>query len=192
MNHLQTKIKPYSKAVVRLLKGTVDKGSTVWPDILNYRDEIQAYINQIGLELILREGDGYACLRQFEINDEGQTIGLVARRQIGFEASVLLVMLRQILEEFEANPIEFQTNEKIIFKSELRDELELFLPEKYNRVQFLKELDTHIKRIVDLGYLKEMKSNFGEEPRYKLHKIIKEKVTIDTLNEFKEKLENYE
>jgi len=38
--------------------------------------------------------------------------------------------------------------------------------------------------------LKEIKNNEGEA-RYKIHRIIKEKVTLDTLNEFKEKLKNY-
>ena len=34
-------IKPYSKAVVKLLKGVVEKNDIVWSDILTYQTEIQ-------------------------------------------------------------------------------------------------------------------------------------------------------
>lgn len=44
-------IKPYSKAVVKLLKGVVENNDTVWSDILTYQTEIQDYISLIGLEL---------------------------------------------------------------------------------------------------------------------------------------------
>jgi len=190
MNHLQDKVKPYAKGIVKLLRGTVENTDTVWQQVLNYRDEIQDYINQIGLELILKEDDGYAYLRQFEVDAEGNTIGLVSRRKIGFETSILLVILRQIIEDFEQNPTEFQATEKQITHLELRDEIELFLPEKYNKVKFIKDLDNYIKRVLDLGYLKELKSTDGEIT-YKVHRIVKEKITLDILNEFKEKLNNY-
>ena len=44
-------IKPYSKAIVFLLKKTVEKNSPVWEDIINYQIEIQEYLSVIGLEL---------------------------------------------------------------------------------------------------------------------------------------------
>ena len=43
MNSLQENIKPYSKAIVKLLKGTINKNDIVWNDILNYQNEIQEY-----------------------------------------------------------------------------------------------------------------------------------------------------
>ena len=51
-------------------------------------------------------------------------------------------------------------------------------------------MDTYIQRVVELGFLKEMKRN-GEEVRYKIHRIIKEKVTLEDLDTFKKKLEEY-
>lgn len=47
------KIQPYSKAVVRLLKGTVNKKDSIWGDVILYKKEIADYINIIGLELII-------------------------------------------------------------------------------------------------------------------------------------------
>jgi len=89
MNQLQENIKPYSKSIAKLLKGTVESKDTVWNDIILYKNDIQQYINQIGLELILKEDDGYAYIKQFEIDEEGNTIGLVSRRKVGFETSIL-------------------------------------------------------------------------------------------------------
>ena len=34
-------IKPYSKAVVRLLKGVVENSDTTWSELLTYQAEIQ-------------------------------------------------------------------------------------------------------------------------------------------------------
>lgn len=190
MNQLQENIKPYSKAIVKLLKKTVDNDDIVWEDILFYQTEIQEYISKIGLELIIKENDGYAFLKQFEIDNDKNTIGIASRRQVGFETSIVLVILRQIIEEFESDPTDFQVTDKFITESELKEQIGFFLPEKYNKVKFLKQLDNYVKNVVKLGYLKESNTNLNEK-KYKIHKIIKEKITLDILNEFKENLKQY-
>ena len=189
MSSLEKNIKPYSKAIVKLLKGAIERNSNVWDDVVNYQTEIQDYISQIGLELIVKKEEGFAFIKQFE-DSVGNTLGLVARRQIGFEISIVLVVLRQSLEEFDSNPTQFQVSEKFITDSEIKEEVELFLPEKFNRVKFLKELDGYIKKIVELGYLREVNRK-ENEIKYQIQRIIKEKVTLDILQEFKIKLQGY-
>jgi hypothetical protein len=189
MSSLEKNKKPYSKAIVKLLRSTIERNSNLWDDVINYQMEIQEYISQIGLELIVKKDEGFAFVKQFE-DSEGNTLGLITRRQIGFETSIVLVVLRQSLEEFDNNPTQFQVAEKFITDLEIKDEVELFLPEKFNRVKFIKELDSYIKRIVELGYLKEV-SKKGDEIKYQIHRIIKEKVTLDILQEFKTKLQVY-
>ena len=182
-------IQPYSKAIVRLLKGTVERNSSVWDDIINYQTEIQDYISIIGLELIIKKDDGFAFVKQVEL-DDGTTLNLVSRRQIGFETSIVLVVLRHILEEFDSNPIETQSFEKFITNAEIKDEVELFLPEKYNRIKFIKEIDKYIKNAEELGFLIE-KNKQNKEIKYQIHRLIKEKITLDDLQEFKIKLQEY-
>lgn len=190
MNTLQENIKPYSKAIVKLLKGTINKSDIIWNDILIYQNEIQEYISKIGLELIVKENDGFAFLKQFEIDSENNTIGIASRRQVGFETSIVLVILRQIIEEFESDPTDFTVTEKFITESELKEQISFFLPEKFNKVKFLNDLKKYIENVEKLGYLKEAGTTLNEK-KYRVHKIIKEKVTLDILNEFKEKLEQY-
>lgn len=189
MSNLEQHIKPYSKAIVKLLKQPIENHQSLWQDVLNYQVEIQNYLNLIGLELVVKKDEGFAYLRELE-DREGNTIGLVSKRKIGFEASIILVVLRQSLEEFDQNPTQFDVSEKFITYQEIKDEVELFLPETYNKVKLLKDLDLNIRRIVDLGYLKEIDKN-EFETKYQIHRIIKEKVSLDQLQEFKNKLEEY-
>jgi hypothetical protein len=189
MNHLEKNIKPYSKAIVKLLKSPVERNSSVWNDVVIYQLEIQEFISQIGLELIVKKEEGFAFVKQFE-DSEGNTLGLITRRQIGFETSIILVVLRQALEEFDNNPTQFQVAERFISDTEIKEELELFLQEGYNRLRFLKDLDKYIKNVVELGYLKEI-SKKDNETKYQIQRIIKEKITLDILQEFKIKLQDY-
>ena len=189
MSSLEKNITPYSKAIVKLLKGSIERNSNVWDEVVNYQSQIQDFISQIGLELIVKKEEGFAFIKQYE-DSEGNTLGLVTRRQIGFETSIVLVVLRQSLEEFDSNPTQFQVSEKFITDTEIKEEVELFLPEKFNRVKFLKELDGYIKKIVELGYLSEVNRK-ENETKYQIQRIIKEKVTLDILQEFKLKLHGY-
>ncbi len=189
MSSLEQHIKPYSKAIVKLLKQPIENTQSLWQDVLNYQVEIQEYLNLIGLELVVKKDEGFAYLKELE-DREGNTIGLVSKRKIGFEASIILVVLRQSLEDFDQNPTQFEVSEKFITSQEIKEEVELFLPETYNKVKLLKDLDLNIRRIVELGYLKEIDKN-DFETKYQIHRIIKEKVTLDQLQEFKNKLESY-
>lgn len=189
MNNLEKYKQEYSEAIVKLLKGATDRNSKVWDKIIIYQNEIQEYVAQIGLELIVKKDEGFAFLKQIEYSD-GNTLGLITRRQIGFETSIVLVVLRQSLEDFDSNPAQYQVAEKFITDSEIKEELELFLQEGYNRLRFLKDLDKYIKNVVDLGYLKEVNKK-DNETKYQIHRIIKEKITLDILQEFKIKLQEY-
>lgn len=99
MSSLEQNTTPYSKAIVRLLKSTVERTSTAWEDIILYQNEIQDYISQIGLELIVKKDEGFAFVKQLE-DSEGKTLGVVTRRQIGFETSIVLVVFKTKFRRF--------------------------------------------------------------------------------------------
>lgn len=190
MKKLEEVKQPYSEAIIKLLRGTVDKEmvGSLWEDILTYQTEIQEYIYTMGLELVVRKEEGFAFIRQLE-DEQGKTMGLVRRQSIGFEASVVLIVLRQLLEDFDNNPTDFQSFEKIVSHSELKEEVSLFLQESYNKVKISKDIDKCIEDIRKMGFLKEVNSK--EDTRYQIHRIIKQKITLDILEEFKQKLSGY-
>ena len=182
-------IAPYGRTVVRLLKGPVEVTDTnAWEDILNYQSEINKYLINIGIELIVKRDEGFAYIKQI-VDDEDKTTGLIPRQQLGFEISVILIILRQMLEEFDSNMDELYSTECFVSADELRERIEIFLPERFNRVKLISEIDTYINRIVSLGYLKLIKRD--NVNTYQIHRIIKEKVTLDKLQEFKDKLQEY-
>ncbi len=182
-------IAPYGRTVVRLLKGPVEATDTnAWEDILNYQSEINKYLMNIGIELIVKRDEGFAYIKQI-VDDEDRTTGLIPRQQLGFEISMILIILRQMLEEFDSNMDELYATERFVSADELRERIEIFLPERFNRVKLLSEIDAYINRIVSLGYLKLIKRD--NVNTYQIHRIIKEKVTLDKLQEFKDKLQEY-
>ncbi|MGN1218798.1 DUF4194 domain-containing protein [uncultured Bacteroides sp.] len=182
-------IAPYGRTVVRLLKGPVEMTDTkAWEDILNYQSEINKYLMNIGIELIVKRDEGFAYIKQI-VDDEDKTTGLIPRQQLGFEISVILIILRQMLEEFDSNMDELYSTECFVRADDLKERIEIFLPERFNRVKLLSEIDTYITRLVSLGYLKLIKRD--NVNTYQIHRIIKEKVTLDKLQEFKDKLQEY-
>ena len=183
-------IKPYSKAVIKLLKGIVENNDVVWNDLLTYQADIQNYISTMGVELIVKKDEGFAFIKQ-TILDDDKTINLVSRRQYGFEVSVMLVVLRHMLEEFDSNPTLSQATDRYVTAEDIKEETEMFLPVSYNKVKFEKELDNNIDKIVDFGFLVAPKNKEGEK-RYRIHRIIKEKVTLDDLLDFKKQLNDYD
>lgn len=182
-------IAPYGRTVVRLLKGPVEMTDTkAWEDILDYQSEINKYLMNIGIELIVKRDEGFAYIKQI-VDDEDKTTGLIPRQQLGFEISVILIILRQMLEEFDSNMDELYSTECFVRADDLKERIEIFLPERFNRVKLLSEIDTYITRLVSLGYLKLIKRD--NVNTYQIHRIIKEKVTLDKLQEFKDKLQEY-
>lgn len=186
-----TDIKPYSKAIVKLLKGIVEYNDPAWNDILQYQADIQAYLGVIGLELIVKKDEGFAFVKQ-AILDDGKTINLATRRQLGFEISVILIVLRNMLYEFEMNPTDSQADEKYVTTTQIKEEVEMFLPVGFNQVKFKQDLDSNISKVIDMGFLAEVKKLETDETLYRIHRIIKEKVTLDDLAEFKKKLKEYD
>ena len=182
-------IKPYSKAIVLLLKKTVECNSPEWNTILMFQKDIQDYLAVIGLELVIKRDEGFAYVKQIVMEDD-TTLSLVQRRQLSYEVSVILIVLRQLLEDFDNNPTDTHSTEKYVSANDIKDEVRMLLPEKYNMVKFEKDLDSHIQTVVKLGFLKEMWIG-NNNTRYMIHRIIKEKVTLDDLDLFRQKLEEY-
>jgi hypothetical protein len=94
------------------------------------------------------------------------------------------------LEDFDNNPTQYQSNEKFISNLQIREELELFLQEGYNHLKFQKDMDKYINAVEELGYLKFI-SEKENIKTYQIQRIIKEKISLDELQDFKGKLNEY-
>ena len=177
---------PYSGVVIKLLQGPVyDEAKTVWNELILFQKQISLYLEQIGLELIVEKNDGYAFLRQIELDETGKTIGLIRRLPLTFEQTLLCVLLREWIDEFET---EIKDNEALIIShNDFRDRIEVFFKESSNKVKLLKELDKYIKDMVRFGFLKQIGADNDETEAvtYEVKRIIKSRITSDKLEDRK-------
>jgi hypothetical protein len=190
MENTDTGILPYAPVIVKLLQGAVYSEDKLWDELILRQTPIDRFFRQIGVELIVEEKDGYAFLRQKE-DEEGKTIGLIRRMPLTYEQTLLCVLLREWLDEFEITDTE--TRNLYITHKQFRERIEMFFKEKSNQAKLLRNLDTLIKDMLNLDFLKKIEDTpYPDERKYEVRRIIKSKITADKLLEFKQKLTNYE
>jgi hypothetical protein len=182
--------------VVPLLKGVVyqETDPLVWGQLLHLQPQVRDYVRVLDLELILDEAEGYAFLRSREPEEaDSETIRrprLVARRQLSFPVSLLLALLRKKLAEFDATGGDTRL---VMTREEMVEMLRLFLPEGSNEARLADQVETHLNRIVDLGFLRRMKVTPGSfhSPSYEVRRIIKAFIDAQWLSEFDGRLDEY-
>jgi len=190
MENIRHTYEPYAHIIVKLLNGVIyAENEKHWNDLLQYQNHITQFFERIAINLIVDKKDGYAYLKQIEIDEDGNTIGLVRRIPLKYEPSLICVFLREMLDDFEINNVD-QRNLYITHK-QLKDNIELFFKEKANKVKLLSKFDSYIETIVKLGFLEKIGNNDNskDETRYEVKRIIKAKITNEVLEDFKKKLE---
>lgn len=181
---------PYARAVVRLLQGVVYNDDLYWKDILKYQVSIAEYLEKIGIELVVDQPDGYAYTRQIPLDDDGSTVGMVRRTPMTYEASLICIFLRERLDDFDIK--DHLNNRCLVGHKQLKEDIELFFKEKANVKKFLREIDKHIRKVVEYGFLKIHKAGEqDEENLYEIKRIIKAKVSSDDIEAFRRKMEEY-
>jgi hypothetical protein len=188
MANSSTKILPYTSVLIKLLKGPVEYlEKTNWEKLLQYKGELTTFVQQLGLSLVLDEEDGYAYLVHTVSEDEESEVSWINRRAFTYDESVLLVLLRDMLAEFEVG--EVVTRELIRKRREIKEYAALFFKENPSRVKFLKDLDRLIDRAEENGFLAMVEnSDFPDEQKFRIRKIIKAKVDAEVLEQFTQQL----
>lgn len=184
----QTNILPYTQVFIKLLKGPVEYlERNTWDQLLQYQNELSLFLLKMGLSLIVEKDDGYAYVEQVKIDDEDTTIGWIRRTPLGYDESVLLVLLREMMADFEVG--EATSRELIKKRREIKEQVELFFKEDASRVKFIKELDKLIDKVEELGFLDKVEHHdLADEQKFRIKKIIKAKVNHEVLEHFKQQL----
>lgn len=185
---------PWAKVAARLLQGAVFEDQTeLWDLLLQYQGELRPYFGKLALELLVDVRDGYAYLRQAEDDMGNLQVSLVTRRALTYEQSLVCVLLREWLDEFETDETA-DSRELYISPRMFRDRVTLFFAEKSNQLKWIQQLDKHLRTLVDLGFLKPLNTKTSEpdDALYQVRRIIRARVTPDKLEEFKALMENEE
>jgi hypothetical protein len=178
--------------LVHLLKGVLyeDRHSKLWFDLLKLQAAVRDYFRVLGLELYLDESEGYAFLRQQEIDednpDNNPVPRLIPRRSLTFPVSLLLVLLRKRLAEEDATAGETRV---VLSREQIIDMMILFMPEQKNEARLNDQISTAINRVVDYGFLRKFKQ--GSNDMLEIRRILKAFVDAQWLDEFQAHLDSY-
>lgn len=184
----QQRILPYTSVFIKLLKGPVEYvEKSTWEKLIQYKVELTSFILQLGLALVLDEQDGYAYIKHYPFEEDENPVSWIQRRALTYEESVMLVLLREMMAEFEVGEA---TNRELIKKRrEIKEYAELFFKENASRVKFLKEIDRLIDKAEENGFLdKAETSELADEQKFRIKKIIKAKVSSEELDHFYQQL----
>lgn len=177
--------------VVSLMKGVVyrDQHPAVWLQLDEIHGAVLDYVRVMGLDLIIDEAEGYAFLRQLgeqEIDESAQQLPrLVARRPLSFPVSLLCVLLRKKMVELDATGGDARL---ILTREQIVEMMRVFLPDRANEARLFDQIDTHINKVAEFGFLKKLA---GNPPAWEVRRIIKALVDADWLADFNEKLKVY-
>lgn len=176
---------------VALLKGVVyrDTDERLWSDLLNLQSRVRDYMAVLHLELALDEAEGYAFLRSRAADDDdgaAKAPRLVARRPLSFPVSLLLALLRKKLAEFDASG----GTRLVLTRDEIVQMVGVFLPTGSNESRIVDQIETHINKAADLGFLRVLKASSGP-PGYEVRRILKAFIDAQWLAEFDSRLEHY-
>lgn len=194
MDSISTDSKPnasqdaFSRVTISLLKGVLYEESdpALWQQLLNLQNRVRDYVALIGLELILDEAEGYCWLRSRPAEEgEKDLPRLIQRRQLPFHLSLLLALLRKKLAEFDASGSDSRL---ILQREEIVGLIQLFLPQSSNEAKTLKQIDTQINKVIEMGFLRRLK---GQEHLFEVRRILKAFIDAQWLREFEQRLKEY-
>ena len=176
-------------AIIHLLKGVFykeDNPNAFFELETNSYGAIKEYLETIGLDVIVDSNEGYAYIKnKIYEEDEEPLPKLIQSRELSYKVSLLCVLLRKNIAQFEMQ----NENEKpIITKEEIIEQMIMFLDIKFNEVKIKKEIESTIKRVEELGFLKKLKA---KDEVYEIKPTIKSFVNIEFLEEIDKKLDEY-
>ena len=202
LSHVATSSAPQhdlTNLIIPLLKSVLyrDEDPQAWAALLKLQARVRDYVAVLALDLVLDEAEGYAFLRSHSVPDEGapKLPRLVARRPLSFQVSLLLALLRKKLAEFDASG----GDTRLILSREAVVELvRVFLPAGSNESRLVDQVETHLNKIIDLGFVRRLKplasssGRLAPEPVYEVRRILKAFVDAQWLADFDGRLSAYQ
>ena len=172
-----------SDVLIALLKGVLysDHSPQLWRDLLNLQSGARDHLRLLGLELVIDEAEGYAYLRQSAADDLDTSEAprrLIPRRPLSYPVSLLLVLLRKRLAQHDAHGGETKL---VLTREQIIDMLRVFLAQGSNEAKLEDQIERHIDRVVELGFLREIQEE--STALFEVRRILRAFVNADWLAE---------
>ncbi|MCW5599093.1 MAG: DUF4194 domain-containing protein [Nitrosomonas sp.] len=187
-----------SALVIPLLKGVIyqENDAGLWQALLQLQARVRDYVTVLGLELVLDEAEGYAFLRaRAEPDDEAASKlpRLIVRRPLSFPVSLLLALLRKKQIEFDASGGDTRL---VLSRDEIVELIRVFLPDISNEARLIDQIETHLNKIVELGFLRKLKpataNPGGQTAVFEVRRILKAFVDAQWLTDLDGRLAAYQ
>lgn len=178
-----------SIAIILLLKGLFYKSDheKAWSELIeNSFGAIHDHFEVMGLDVIIDESEGYAYLQnKIYEEDEIALPKLIQSRELSYKVSLICVLLRKKMADFD---MQNESTKAVVSQEDIKEEVKIFLPQKFNEVKFFKEIESSIRKVEELGFLKKLKN---EAQSYEIRRSIKAFVDASWLDDFNKRLQEY-
>ncbi|GAB3614250.1 DUF4194 domain-containing protein [Humibacter ginsengisoli] len=177
-----------AEAIIILMREVVYREShePVWRTLEHHRAAVGDHFARIGIDVIVDDTEGYAYLRIREPEDGEEPLPrLVRRRSLTYNVSLLLVLLRGRMVEFEAGG---DDGKLVLTRDQLVDMLRVFQASSTNEARIVDQADRTIAQAAELGFLRELR---GQPGAWEVRRILKSYVDAQTLADFSARLTAY-
>ena len=172
----------WSPVAVRLLQGVVyhDDSREMWEQLLENVSPLTEYFGKLGLLLVVNEPDAMAYLRQLdeeEIPMDYPSIPRLFRRTpLGYDATLLCVLLRDELRQYEEEDV--QNERCVVSQMDLLSLWEAFFPDQTDSVRLNRSLTAALRKMEDLKFVRPFEK---DPPTWEIRRIIKARLPLADL-----------
>lgn len=158
----------------------------VWETLQHSRAPVIDHFRAVGIDVIVDEVEGYAFLRTREPED-GETAlpRLVRRRSLTYNVSLLLVLLRKRMVEFESTGGD---GKLVLTRDQIVELMRMFQATSSNEARLVDQADRTVDQVASFGFLRELR---GQPGAWEVRRILKAYVDAQTLSDFAARLDSY-
>lgn len=175
-------------AIINLMQDVVyrETHEDSWETLQSRGAAVRDHFATLGIEVVVDDSEGYAYLRTKDAPEGEEALPrLVHRRALSYPVSLLLVLLRKRLVEFETSGGEGRL---VLSSEQIIDMVRVFQNDTTNEARVMDQAATTIKKVADLGFLKSLR---GQRDQWEVRRILKAYVDAQTMNDFAAKLREY-
>lgn len=172
----------WSPVAVRLLQGVVyhDDGREMWEQLLENVSPLTEYFGKLGLLLVVNEPDAMAYLRQLDEDeipaDYPSMPRLFRRTPLGYDATLLCVLLRDELRQYEEEDV--QNERCVVSQMDLLSMWEAFFPDQTDSVRLNRSLTAALRKMEELKFVRPFEK---DPPTWEIRRIIKARLPLADL-----------
>lgn len=174
-----------ASAIVKLMQGVVysECDEDTWLTLERSGAGVRDHFATLGVEVVVDDNEGYAYLRSLpEREGEEPLPRLIRRRALTYNVSLLLILLRKRLMEFETTGAEGRL---VLTTEQVVDMLRLFQADSSNDARIVDQAETTIRKAAELGFVKQLR---GQSNHWEVRRILKAYIDAAAVSDFVDSL----